>query len=410
MQDFWINYICSHLFIVRVKKATLILIVFTLYGVNHYMFERHLFFNELLSMIGLFVFVRHYVKPGLRLSFPQEAIYRSVLALLALFIVYAVVSLSLKTNWYYYFRNLSIVYTVFTFFIGYHLYPQQFIFFSRARKWLYGFALFSFATATPNLIDRNAYMYWLTLIQKDWRIKGLMILTILSILYILAYTSLTVAVILILVIGVLVIPRYWMFIGLALVGLGVMVFLFSEAAPILKLYRHPGYSLFGNVHFVYAHHPWFQLDHNSSWRMIFWYRTVVELFPQNLAGIGIGTPLLPYLPEVTTTDQVHTDEYMAHVTGTHNTFITVFVRFGILSVLLFAFIYHTVFKEFYQHRTYYTKTRNDLGLFMAFITISIIGLFNLVIETPTLSSVFWVSLGFVSRAIYMRKSQKNPTT
>jgi hypothetical protein len=389
---------------VRIRLSTLILTIFTLYGVNHYLFERGLYFNELLSLIGVLFFVKYSWKPGFRLVFPQEQVYRCILALIALFLVYAIASLWWKTNWYFYLRNLSIIYPIFTFFIGYHLYTQQFEFFSRARKWLYGYSIFSFATAIPNLIDRNAFMYWLVLIQKDWKWRGLAILLTLSIAYMMAYTSLTVAVIMVMILGILIVPRYWIFASVVLVGITVFAFIFIEAAPFLKLYRYHNQFLFGNVHFVYAHDPWFQIDHNSSWRMIFWYRTVVELFPQNLVGIGIGTPLLPYSPDFSTSDLNHTDEYVAHVIGAHNTFITVFVRFGILSCLFFAFIYHTVFREFYLKSHYYKATRNDFALFMSFITISIVGLFNLVIETPTLASIYWVSLGFVSRAIQNRKT------
>lgn len=391
----------------KLRKADLVLLIFTLYGINHYIFERGLFFNELLSVIGLLLFVKYSFRGGGRILFPREVIYRSVLALMVLFLVYAVMSLGWKTNWYYYLRNLSIIYPIFTFFIGFHLYPYQAEFLERTRKWIYGFALFSFFTAIPNLIDRNAFMYWLALIQKDWRIRGILILVTLSVLYIMAYTSLTVAVILAAVIGILIISRYWMFASLAVLALAAFVFVFAEAIPYLKLYRHNNQFLFGNVHYVYAHHPWFQIDHNSSWRLIFWYRTVVELFPQNLAGIGIGTPLLPYSPDFNTTDLNHSDEYVSHVIGVHNTFITVFVRFGLLSCLFFVLIYHTVFKEFYSHRRYYQITRNDFPLFISFIVISVVGLFNLVIETPTLASLYWVSLGFVSRAIQNRKASGN---
>ncbi|MFN5170111.1 MAG: O-antigen ligase family protein [Cyclobacteriaceae bacterium] len=392
----------------KLRKADLVLLIFTLYGINHYIFERGLFFNELLSVIGLLFFVKYSFRGGGRILFPREVIYRSVLALMVLFLVYAVVSLGWKTNWYYYLRNLSIIYPIFTFFIGFHLYPYQAEFLERTRKWIYGFALFSFFTAIPNLIDRNAFMYWLALIQKDWRIKGLLILVTLSVLYLLAYTSLTVAVILALLVGLLIVPRFWIFASLAFLGLVAFAFIFIEATPYLKLYRHNSQFLFGNVHYVYAHHPWFQIDHNTSWRMVLWYRSLVELFPKNLIGIGVGTPIIPYLPAVNTTGLPYSDEHLAHVIGAHNTFISIFVRFGIVSLALIFLIYYVVLREFYDFRTYYRANRNDFALFVSFLTISIVGLFNVVIETPTLAAVFWVSLGFVSRAVYSRKN--NNTT
>ncbi len=191
---------------------------------------------------------------------------------------------------------------------------------------------------------------------------------------------------------------------IALAAVLVFAFIFTAASPYLKLYHHGSYNLFGDVEYVYAQHPLFHVDQNSSWRLVFWYRTVVEPFPQNLLGIGLGTPLLPYLPSATTTDLNHTDEYVAHVIGTHNTFITVFVRLGILTVLIFAVIYRTVFREYLPTKKYYLHHKNDGGLFLGFVTMTAVGLFNLVLESPTLASLYWISLGFVAKAIYSRRA------
>jgi O-antigen ligase len=139
--------------------------------------------------------------------------------------------------------------------------------------------------------------------------------------------------------------------------------------------------------------------------MILWFRGIVECFPENLFGIGLGTPLLPYKQHVTTSDLGHSDEYISHVFGLHNTYITLFVRFGIPFIIFLIVIYRTIFKEFFNHRKYYISNRNDIALFLGFFTISTVGLFNLLLETPTLASIYWVSLGFVSKAIYYRQKK-----
>jgi O-antigen ligase len=134
---------------------------------------------------------------------------------------------------------------------------------------------------------------------------------------------------------------------------------------------------------------------------------LIENFPYNLIGIGIGTPLLPYYPNAVTTDLGHPDEYIAHVIGAHNTFITLFSRFGIGFILLMIMIYRAVFREFYWYKSYYLNHKNDISLFLAFFTITTVGIFNLLLETPTLAAVYWVFLGFVAAAIHERKINQN---
>jgi len=370
---------------------------------NYFIFERMFFFNEILSLTGLCYFVKHSFTNSYRFSAPRNIIYRSVLLFILMCICYALISLWLKTNWYYYLRNLSIVYSIFGFFIGYYLYNKQFLFFKKLRTTIYGYALLAFGLRWESIIDRNAYSFWFAMVSKNWKLFSVLLLIVLYILYVAAYTSLTVIIILIFVLGVRYLKSYAQFKLVALLAMIAFITVFVLVIPYLKLYHHGDYNLFGDVNFVYSHHPWFSIDYNSSWRLIFWYRTVIEPFPKNLLGIGIGTPLLPYMPNVTTTDLLFPDEYIAHVIGTHNTFITIFVRFGIIAVVLLFVIYRTVFREFFIHKAYYLNNKNDGGLFLGFVTLTAVGLFNLLLETPTLASLYWISLGFVARAIDQRK-------
>ena len=167
-------------------------------------------------------------------------------------------------------------------------------------------------------------------------------------------------------------PNYKSFkagIGLGILGLAL---LFAELSGYLNLYNGGHYQLFGEVYRVYSQHDFFSIDHNSSWRILFWYRLLVVDFPQNLLGIGIGTPMLPYIAGVSTQALGHPDEYIAHVIGAHNTFITFFYRFGIGCVILFAIIYRLVFKEFYNFKNYYLNNKNDISLFLGFIKINFV--------------------------------------
>lgn len=391
----------------KVKVSSILLFLILLYGVNYFVFERELFFNEVLSLAGLVIFIQTSFRRGSKFWLPQSLIYKAVLLFIALGLIHASVGLFIKTNWYYYFRNLSTIYSVFAFFLGFHLYHEQFPFYSRMSKWIYGYGLFAFATGKVGLLDRNSFTFWLALLQRNWRILSTAFLFVMLGLYLLSYTSLTVLIVMGAFIGILFIRRYSSFVLLSTLAFVAFVVLFVAAIPYLRMYSVNREWFFGDVEYVYTLHPLLRVDHNSSWRMIFFYRTVVEGFPQNLLGLGFGTPLLPYRIGVTTTDLGFPDEYIAHVIGAHNSFITVYARMGLFAIIFVGMMYHGVIKEFFTHKRYYMTTRNDGGVFFAFVALTVCAFFNLVIESPTLAGLYWISLGFVARAIYARKFEGN---
>ena len=392
----------------KFKKSSVVLLLISLYGANYFVFERIFFFNELLSLIGFLYFIHYSFTKDFKFRFPRNTIYKYVLFFIILCVFYAFISLWLKTNWYYYFRNLSIIYSVFSFFIGFYLYKAQWGFFQKIRIWIYGYAFSSFILRWPNLIDRNAYMFWFAFLQKDWKPISILLLTIVSCIYVAAYTSASVVMVLVAILAFrFFIKTYLQFKIVLFLSILCFATIFSLAIPFLKLYKVSS-SLFGDVVYVYSQHPWFNIDHNTSWRLIFWYRTIVESFPQNILGIGVGTPMLPYLSNSTTSDLMNSDEYIAHVIGAHNTFVTVFIRFGILSLVVMGLIYRSLIREFFFFKKYYYNHRNDISLFFAFIAITVVGSFNLLIETSTLASLYWISLGFIAGAINFRKYGKPP--
>lgn len=391
----------------KIKVSSLLLFVVLLYGVNYFLFERVLFFNELISLLGFIVFVLHSFRGNRKFWLPQSLIYKAVLLFLTLGMAHAILGLFIKTNWYYYFRTLSIVYSVFAFFLGFHLYDQQFAFYGKARKWVYGYGLLAFATARVGLLDRNSFSFWLALVQRNWRLLSVVFLFVLMGLYLLAYTSLTVFFTGAAILLFLSLRRYASFAFLAFLGILAFTVLFVQASPYLSMYSANKDLLFGDAAHVYAQHPWFNLDQNSSWRLIFWYRLVVEAFPATLVGLGLGTPLLPYHAGVTTTDLGYPDEHIAHVIGVHNSFITLYARLGLLAIVLLAMIYHRALKEFFRYKSYYLTNRNDGGIFLGFVAITVVAMFNLVMESPTLASLYWFSTGLVARAIYARKFESH---
>ena len=382
--------------------AYVLFALYLLYGLNNYFFERTLFFNEILSLGGFVVFVAKSHVRGLTFRIPSSRIYKLVLCLLLLSVFQLLVSITLKTNWYFYFRNSVIMYSMFTFFTGFYFYDYFVQLLRHLRKAITLFLAFALSYPMPVvLLDRfTASGFFPYLFRKSNRTAFIGIL-VLNVIYAFTYSSLTVTIITLVLVTIVVVRRYIylkLLLGVAVAGI-LIGFLFL--APYLKLYKTGPYSLFGNVELVAGQHWVLGLDGNTTWRAVLWYRLLAERFPENLLGIGLGTPLIEYQPGVTTADSEYEDEYNAHVFGLHNTYLTLTVRLGILYLLLTLLIYDKVFKEYYWCKNYYR--RNNLYLvFWSFFAITSVGLFNLLLESPTVASLYWTTLGFVAKVIYHR--------
>ncbi|WP_243390558.1 O-antigen ligase family protein [Raineya orbicola] len=204
---------------------------------------------------------------------------------------------------------------------------------------------------------------------------------------------------------VILLIRHYALIRLVLIVLIVVFWgLIAFFSPSLQLYREDSKStnLFGNVDKVLQDNVLLRIDGNSTWRLILWYRLTVDEFPRNIWGLGFGTPLIPYKKGADTADSDYNDEHDAHVIGAHNTYVTLLARLGILYIFVLYGIYTIVFKEFYRFRAYYVA-HQEYSFFIAFFTISIIGLFNLVLESPIYAGLYWFFLGTVAKSIFNRQ-------
>jgi len=377
-----------------------------LYGLNNSFFERNFFFNEILSCIGIIVFLANGVNKKFNLYIPKSDLFKMLFLFWGICGVHLIASVFLKTNWYFYFRNSVIFYSSFTFFIGFYWHKEFKHFLFRIRKFLVVAILGLMPTRNLVLLDRfSAAVFFPFFFKKGIFFTTLFIL-LLNFLYAYFFASMTAALIGIILIGIILLPKYAYF-QLAFISIFLTVaVVFASLAPSLKLYQENSEShrLFGNVKAVYQSNKLLQIDGNSSWRTILWYRVIVDEFPKNIWGLGFGTPLLKYKPNAKTVESDHHDEHDAHVIGVHNTYITLFARLGILVLLFFYVVYTFVLKEFYYFRSFYQKSQ-DYTIFLAFFTISIIGLFNLVLESPIYAGLYWFLLGLLAKAIFERRKQ-----
>jgi O-antigen ligase len=183
------------------------------------------------------------------------------------------------------------------------------------------------------------------------------------------------------------------------------------ASALLFIYLQPNLSLIKNnftprstraIKEVMRSNALLQIDGNTTWRLVIWNQILVDKFPANLFGIGFGTPMLKAYP----IDDYSKLATLPYVMGGHNSFIYLFGRLGIPFLLLITLIYITIFKEYFYHKSYYYST-NQILIFWSFFAITVMALFNPILESPMFASGYWMLLGFIARCIYNRNSVEN---
>ena len=396
---------------------TIIFLMILLYGLNYAIFEKKLFFNEILSLIGFVIFLKYSLKKNLTLRIPRLDIFYLLLFFWALCGFYIFISLFFKTNWYFYFRHFVIFYSTFTFFIAFFWKDQFLAFMQKIRKKFMLIILFLIPTYPPTyegrLLERYSGSVFFPFFFEKIRFSAYVILLILNFIYAYFFQSLTGTIMAILVFVLMIIPNYSIFRLLFFTAFISFITLFIYLSPNLAKYSEGarGSRLFGNQERVYQSSKILAADPNSSWRMVYWYRVVVERFPENLLGIGFGTPYLPYQEGKDTAESDNDDEHDAHLTGTHNSYITIFTRLGVLVLVFFFALYTIILKEFYRFKQYYIANHH-IVFFIGFFAISIIALFNPTLETPTYAGTYWFFLGLVAKSIHERRfaNENSPNT
>jgi len=378
-----------------------ILTIFLLYGVLPEYFERNFYLNEILAFTGFLLFLtKSFV--GNKFVLPGSKIYRLVLLLLLLGFTNVFFSFFVKTNLYYYFRNTVIVYSIFAFFLGYYLFHYQLRYFAAIRTWLRFYLIPTVLLGVRPVLDRWGGSVFFPFLFRRFNRTSVGALLALNFIYSFTFQSLTVTLVTLILLGVLLIRHYVYFRILFTALLLAFIVVTISLVPNIELYRTGPYNLFGNVEAVTRSHFLLSLDDNTTWRLVYWYRIIVERFPRNIFGIGMGTPLLHYVPNLDTyLTSVYDDEYDIHVMGVHNSYLTLFARLGVPYLVFLYLLYGIVLKEYYQWLPYY-RSNNLAFLFISFFTVSIIGLFNLVLESPIVASLYWSMLGFLARAIQQR--------
>ncbi|HEY8387580.1 MAG TPA: O-antigen ligase family protein [Parasegetibacter sp.] len=378
------------------KSKSFAYVIFSLallYIASPWIVEKKLFFNEILSLSGFLILAAN------RFAVNRGAINNCIIILLVWCGLHLITSLFLMDGVYYYLRTSVIVYSIFSYFIGYFLFEQLGRFIQTILPYLRVYLIVFLFVNVPVLFERYGMAMLFPAIFKNIITRNtLLLLALINVIYSFTYPSATS----ILVAGIYLVlylsPSFKVFsriIGLSTI---LAVTLFVYFLPVLSL--ADGYTPENEegVRNVIAAHPILSLDPNTTWRLIFWKQVLIDHFPRNLIGLGFGTPMITYFP-VEDPEKLHT---LPYVFGAHNSFVHLFGRLGLPYLLITGYLYFYIMKDYFKNKAYYIRN-NSILLFWSFLAISMIALFNPVLETPIFSSAYWMILGFVAAAIERRK-------
>lgn len=372
------------------------------YVITPWFFERKFFINELLALTGLLLLAYKRFKVG------NDPISICMLLLLTWSVVHLATSLFRQDSIYYYLRNSVIIYSMFSFFAGFFLFKYLGSFLALIRNILrYYIGIFLFFPLPLTFYERIGVSTLFPSLFKNARYRFLpIILVLINVIYGLTYDSATALVIACFLFFVFISPGYKFFKQTITVGLLAGIVLFIYLQPHLGLIKNhftPRSSR--AIEEVMASNPLLRIDGNTTWRLVIWNQILVDNFPANLVGIGLGTPMLNAYP----VEDFSKLAALPYTMGGHNSFIYLFGRLGIPFLILIALIYVIVFKEYFYQKQYYYST-NQILVFWSFFAISVMALFNPILESPLFASGYWMLLGFISYCVCKRKLVESKLT
>ena len=381
------------------RKATIAYLVFTvtlLYIITPWFFEKKLLFNELLAATGFLLLAYKRFRVG------NDPVTLGMILLLSWCAMHALVSLVRMDSVYFYLRNMVIMYSMFAFFIGFFLLKYLGSFVNKIRLLLRAFiGLFLLIPLPRTFFERFGVAMLFPALFRNAANKWIgLLLIVLNVIYGISYDSFTSMLVAGFFILLFISPGYRFFMQTS--------FLLLVGFAIVFIYLHPNLNMISDnwafrtdkpIHRVMDSHPLLDIDGNSTWRLVLWNQLLVDDFPRNLFGLGFGTPVLKYYP-VEDYNKLHT---LPYVLGGHNSYVYLFARLGIVYLVLTLYIYVTVFKEYFYHKDWY-RSNNLILVFWSFFTVTMIALFNPVLESPIYASAYWMLLGFTARAIYNRRN------
>lgn len=368
-------------------------LLLTLFFFNSDYFERNFFFNEVISFIGAMFFLLKIARLK-KFKIEKRSYTLYIFIFVAVCCFHLIYSLNKMTSLYYYARNSVILYSVFSFYLGYYFFDRYHAIAVGFRKELLSVVSMS-VIFFKMILARYSGPVLLPLFTGVKSLSNVILLFALILIHSVKEDALSVAVIIPLFILVFLSRNFKEFSRYFLIGISFIIIFFLYFYDNFMLYKTGYYNYFGNVHAIYDSHPALSIDINVTWRILLWFRYIVERFPENIIGIGFGTPMLDYIAE-RRSHWTGNDEIHAHVSGAHNSYLTLLLRLGVIGFYAIVMISRKVFKDYFHARKL-DKFKQYIPYYFVWIGMFSLIVFNLGLESPLRAGLFWVATGFVAK-------------
>lgn len=368
-------------------------LLLTIFFFNSDYFERNFFFNEVISFIGAMFFLLKIARLK-KFKIEKRSYTLYIFIFVAVCCFHLIYSLNKMTSLYYYARNSVILYSVFSFYLGYYFFDRYHAIAVGFRKELLSVVSMS-VIFFKMILARYSGPVLLPLFTGVKSLSNVILLFALILIHSVKEDALSVAVIIPLFILVFLSRNFKEFSRYFLIGISFIIIFFLYFYDNFMLYKTGYYNYFGNVHAIYDSHPALSIDINVTWRILLWFRYIVERFPENIIGIGFGTPMLDYIAE-RRSHWTGNDEIHAHVSGAHNSYLTLLLRLGVIGFYAIVMISRKVFKDYFHARKL-DKFKQYIPYYFVWIGMFSLIVFNLGLESPLRAGLFWVATGFVAK-------------
>lgn len=355
--------------------------------------QRELYINEIFSLFGWVILIAILAKSKIKKDRPDYQIFQFILygIILALIGFY----FNKDGTTYEKLRTLPILYSIACFYLGYYVLYEGLQRFCKSK--FYSLFVTSFVIIGALLGPKISYPAMFVLISGGYRSRKTLYLSAffitLSMLFIKlnflndSHNDLTVVVALLVLVSFFFFrPVYYgVFLNRKTPVFGFMVLFFFLMLLKIIHSQWSGFYYYGNEYFSVLSDP------NAIWRLMFWAKTVGELSAyQWVFGIGLGTPIFdPNDPA--SMFIVMSEPHALHrpyTLGLHNSFITFFVRFGLIGTFLLCCLLFNVLRKLSKFDDLQSET-----LILSLIIMIIAALFNVVLESALYSGLFWSVVG-----------------
>jgi len=354
--------------------------------------ERYTYYNEIFSLLGVFLCLSYLVSKFGRFTKVDYVYY--LLIIYGLLLVVLSYDDIIKNGAYLSLRTMPVYYSMFVFVVGFNAHH----FYLRKKStlnlsWWRHFNLFVSILTPWRLSPQVFAMYNLRTFQGVF-------------LYLLLFAIVNGGATSVTAFGVL-------FIFYAYKRHGLMKELFSKNtvyALLLMFVVLLGFS--GDLYNEFSdigYEGLYAIDPNFTWRYMYWVYLYQEVISNNiLTGIGFGAPLfeLGDVPRFITTDDGSRNT--GYTLGTHNSLVYLLARMGLVGAVLLVWLHVLIYMKAFALVDKSSKIFSEVEIYLlGCIMFLNSALFNVVLESPLYAGLYWFALGVLYSSTMQAGSKEN---